>query len=52
MLSQFHFLPLQQGVSDSGQKVAYLRHKVGVNSTKMVKTSKRPSSIAAEHTQV
>ena len=31
---------------------AYFRHKVGVNSTSMVKTSRRPSSMAAEHTQV
>jgi hypothetical protein len=30
----------------------YLRHKVGVNNTKIVKTSNLPSSIAAEHTQV
>jgi hypothetical protein len=29
----------------------YFLHKVGVNSTKMVKTSRRPSSMAAEHTQ-
>jgi hypothetical protein len=32
--------------------VRYLRHNVGVNSTKMVNTSSRPSSMAAEHTQV
>jgi pimeloyl-ACP methyl ester carboxylesterase len=31
---------------------AYLRHNVGVNSTRMVNTSRRPSSIAAEQTQV
>ena len=30
----------------------YFRHKVGVNSTKIVKTSSRPSNMAAEHTQV
>ena len=30
----------------------YLRHKVGVNSTRMVNTSSRPNSIAAEQTQV
>jgi hypothetical protein len=30
----------------------YLRHSVGVNRTRMVKTSSRPSNIAAEHTQV
>ena len=36
---------------DTG-KVTYFRHKVGVNSTKIVKTSNRPSNMAAEHTQV
>ncbi len=30
----------------------YLRHKVGVNRTRMVNTSSLPSSMAAEHTQV
>ena len=30
----------------------YFLHKVGVKSTKMVKTSNRPRSMAAEHTQV
>jgi hypothetical protein len=30
----------------------YLRHRVGVNNTRMVKTSNRPSNIAAEQTQV
>jgi hypothetical protein len=32
--------------------LSYLRHKVGVNNTKIVKTSSLPSSIAAEQTQV
>jgi hypothetical protein len=32
--------------------MAYFRHKVGVNNTKIVNTSSRPSSMAAEHTQV
>ena len=32
--------------------VAYFRHKVGVNSTRMVKISNLPSNMAAEHTQV
>lgn len=30
----------------------YFLHKVGVNNTKIVKTSSRPSNMAAEHTQV
>jgi hypothetical protein len=30
----------------------YFRHKVGVNSTNMVKISNLPSSMAAEQTQV
>src|SRR5450631_889306 len=30
----------------------YFRHKVGVNNTNIVKTSRRPSSMAMEHTQV
>jgi hypothetical protein len=34
------------------QVCGHFRHKVGVNSTKIVKTSSRPSSMAAEHTQV
>jgi DNA primase len=34
------------------KKISYFRHKVGVNSTSMVKISNRPSSMAAEHTQV
>ena len=33
-------------------KYSYLRHKVGVNRTRMVNTSSLPNSIAAEHTQV
>jgi len=38
---------------DMSAKISpYFRHKVGVNSTKIVNTSSRPRSIAAEHTQV
>jgi hypothetical protein len=33
-------------------KRRYLRHKVGVKSTRMVNTSSLPKSIAAEQTQV
>jgi len=36
----------------AGKMQSYFRHKVGVNSTKIVKTSSRPSNMAAEHTQV
>jgi hypothetical protein len=39
-------------VANSPHKMAYFRHKVGVNNTKIVNTSSRPSSMAAEHTQV
>ena len=35
-----------------GSIYGYFRHRVGVNNTKIVKTSSRPSSMAAEHTQV
>jgi hypothetical protein len=34
------------------KKIGHFFHKVGVNNTKSVKTSKRPSNMATEQTQV
>ena len=48
----YHYSIFQKRVALENPKSVYLRHKVGVNNTKMVKTSRRPSSMAAEHTQV
>jgi hypothetical protein len=45
-------LQKRREVPVDARKCAYFRHKVGVNSTKIVKTSNRPSNMAAEHTQV
>ncbi len=49
------FRLLSDETAKGGSKMAkrrYFRHRVGVNKTKMVKTSSRPSSMAAEQTQV
>jgi hypothetical protein len=47
-----HFHIFYKVVEILHNKFAHFRHKVGVKSTKMVNTSNRPSSMAAEHTQV